>query len=80
MVLKTDTVTRPPKQDVLTSLRTAISLEMKNKAEQKQKNFAQLFAETEFIFGYGPSNLSEREVRKGNYYKDLEQRHQSRQD
>jgi len=27
MVLKTDTVTRPPKQDVLTSLRTAIATE-----------------------------------------------------
>lgn len=53
---------------------------MKDKTvKQKNQKFAQLFAETEFVFSYGPSNLSEREIRKGNYYKDLEQRHQSRQ-
>ena len=32
MVLKTDTVTRPPKQDVLTSLRTAIVFKQDKKS------------------------------------------------
>ena len=51
---------------------------MKAKLQQKNKTFAQRFAEREFIFGSGPSNLSKREIRKANYYQDLDERHQSR--
>jgi len=52
---------------------------MSTELHKKRKSFAQRFAQRDFVFGEGPSNLSDRDVRKQNYYQDLDERQKSRQ-